>query len=209
MDRSVRFWDRAAASYDREEAQDEPVIVAAIDKARAYLAGGDVVLDVGCGTGRIAHAIAGDVVRVHALDTSPRMIALAQAKAAGRGITNVDYAQASLFDARYREGSFDAVLAFYVLHLVEDAEQALARIHALLKPGGWLISVTPCMGEQKLASALLSLVSRTGLIPRVRPFKLADLRGAITRENFEIVEVAGLDVPARQCFIAARKRERV
>jgi ubiquinone/menaquinone biosynthesis C-methylase UbiE len=108
MDRSVKFWDRAAASYDREEAQDEPAIVAAIDKARTYLASGDVVLDVGCGTGRIAHAIAGDVARVHALDTSSRMIALAQAKAAGRGLTNVDYAHASLFDARYPEGSFDA-----------------------------------------------------------------------------------------------------
>ncbi len=207
MDRSIKFWDRAASTYDREEEGDWAVTLAMIEKVRAYLTRGDVVLDVGCGTGRIAQEIAGEVALIHALDTSARMIAIAQAKAEGRGITNVDYAQASLFDARCATGSFDAVLAFYILHLLDDADQALRRINALLKPGGWLLSVTPCMGEQRLMGGLLALAGKTGLVPRVWPFTSAGLAALIAAAGFEIVEAECPDSHARQVFIAARKPE--
>jgi 2-polyprenyl-3-methyl-5-hydroxy-6-metoxy-1,4-benzoquinol methylase len=61
---------------------------------------------------------------------------------------NVDFAQTNLFDERYTKESFDVILAFNILHFLEDHRQALQRITELLKPGGLCISLTPCLREK-------------------------------------------------------------
>lgn len=54
-----------------------------------------------------------------------------------RKITNSYFTHAAIFDERLKTEFFDAILAFNVLHLVEDTPQVLARINRLLKPGGF------------------------------------------------------------------------
>ncbi len=94
-----------------------------------------------------------------------------------------------------------------MLHLVEDAEQALARIHALLKPGGLLISATPAW-EAAVGSALLALGGKTGLInPRaaVHERRVGDF---VACAGFEIAETRAWTLaPGR--FHRRQKRERV
>jgi len=190
MSGSEKFWDRTAKSYDQEEQKDAATYTTIIEKLKQYLKPDDTVLDFGCGTGLIANEIAGRVKRIEALDTSANMIELARAKAAARGIQNIEYAQTSLSDSRYAPGTYDVIVAAYVLHLVDEA--ALPRIHALLKPGGMFVSVTPCMGEKKMLSAGLRLMSKVGLIPVMRSYTGAELEAEITAGHFEIVETARL-----------------
>lgn len=167
-----KFWDRTANNYDKEERKDEQTYLSIIEKTRKYLKLSDIVLDFGCGTGLVSNEIAGNVKMVHAIDISSKMIEIAKNKAIGRKIQNIDYAYSTIFDDRYKKGSFNVILAFYVLHLLEDSQKLIQRMNELLKPGGLLISVTPCMGEKPILNSMLSIVSKIGIIPKIKPFKL-------------------------------------
>lgn len=202
---SEKFWDKMASVYDNAERVDTPVNLKIMEKTRHYLAGDDVVLDVGCGTGLFANELAGNVKIIHAIDISSKMVEIARKNADDRNIANVKYLQATLFDEKLGKSSFDVVMAFYIIHLLEDADLALQRICDLLKPGGLFISVTPCMGDKPFQSFLLSLTGRIGLTPKIRGFKanqLIDLVG----QRFEILETECIKREGQQYFIAARKK---
>lgn len=147
---------------------------------------------------------------IHAIDISSRMIEIAKNKADGCKIENIDYANSTIFDERYKRGSFDVILVFYILHLLEDTHKVMQRINELLKPGGLIISATPCMGEKKtFLSTLLLLVSKTGLVPKIKSFKISELEDTITIGNLEIVETECLHQSSQQYFIVAKKIESV
>jgi 2-polyprenyl-3-methyl-5-hydroxy-6-metoxy-1,4-benzoquinol methylase len=132
------------------------------------------------------------------------MIEIAKKKADRRKIENIDYVHSTIFDERYKRGSFDVVLVFYILHLLEDTHEVIQRINELLKPGGLIISATPCMGEKKIfLSTLLLLVSKIGLVPDMRSFKISELEDLIANGNFEIIETKSLT--PTECFIVAKK----
>jgi 2-polyprenyl-3-methyl-5-hydroxy-6-metoxy-1,4-benzoquinol methylase len=196
-----KFWDRTANNYDKEEKKDEQTYLSILEKTRKYLKNRDVVLDYGCGTGLVSNEIAINVKMVHAIDTSSKMIEIAKNKAIGRKIQNIDYAHSTIFDDRYKSGTFDVILAFYVLHLLDDSQ----RMNELLKPGGYIVSATPCMGEKPILSSLFSIANKIGIIPKIKPFRFPELEGLITKGNFEIVETECLHLNTRQYFNVAKK----
>lgn len=206
MNKSEKFWDRMANYYDRVEKKDELTYIKIIEKTKQYLKISDVVLDYGCGTGLISNEIADNVKIIHAIDTSSKMIEIAKRKADGRKIENIDYENSTIFDERYKRGSFDVILVFYILHLLEDTPKVMKRMNELLKPGGLIISASPCMGEKTFLSILLSLVGKIGLIPNIRSFKISELEDSIANGNFEIVETECLHKSSPEYFIVAKKK---
>ena len=205
MDKSEEFWDKAANTYDQEEDKDEQTHNKIIERTKEYLKSSDIVLDYGCGTGRISNEIAGNVKMIHAIDISANMIEIAKQKADGRKIENIDYAQSTLFDERCERGSYDVILLFYILHLLEDTPKVMQRINELLKPGGLIISVTPCMGEKPFLSFLLSLVSKIGLVPSVRSFRISELENLTASGNLETIETECLVQSSQQYLVVAKK----
>lgn len=206
MNKSEKFWDKMANNYDPEEKKDEQTYIKIIEKTKQYLKISDIVLDYGCGTGLISNEIADNVKVIHAIDTSSKMIEIAKRKADGRKIENIDYEHSTIFDERYKKGSFDVILVFYILHLLEDTPKVMQRINELLKPGGLIISATPCMGEKTFLNILLSLVSKIGLIPKIRSFKISELEDSIANVNFEIVETECLNQNSPEYFIVTKKK---
>jgi len=205
MSRSERFWDKTASQYDQVEIKDQQTYFQLIQRIKAHLKLTDVVLDLGCGTGLMTNEIAQDVQTIHAIDISSNMIAIAEQKANERSILNINYAHATIYDESLTKGSFDAVLAFHVLHLLDDEQIAIQRMHELLKPGGLLISATPCVGEKPLLKSLLFLAGRTGLVPRIRAFKIRHLVDTIEQGKFSIVEADFLKQRTKEYFIVARR----
>ena len=61
------------------------------------------------------------------------MIELAKAKAETNNVKNIDFEQAIIFDDKLKTQSFDVILCFYLLHLLEDPPRAMQRINDLLK----------------------------------------------------------------------------
>jgi 2-polyprenyl-3-methyl-5-hydroxy-6-metoxy-1,4-benzoquinol methylase len=205
MKNQEKFWDRAANSYDREEKKDEMTYLKIIEMTRKHLKTNDTVLDFGCGTGLVSNEIAGDVKIVHAIDISSKMVGIAKDKASERNIENVVYSQSTLFDEQLKKESFDVILSFYILHLVEDNQKVMQRIYELLKPGGLIISATPCVGENPVLSSLFSVAGKIGIIPTTISFKASELEGSIRNENFEIVANERLLKSSPQYFIVAKK----
>jgi 2-polyprenyl-3-methyl-5-hydroxy-6-metoxy-1,4-benzoquinol methylase len=177
------------------------------EKLEKYLKASDSVLDYGCGNGTIAITCAGMVKDVYGIDFASGMIEVAKSKAAERSIENVDFFQATIFDERLKKGSFDVVLAWGILHLVDDRQHVIRRIQELLKPGGLLISATECMGEKKSSIAsLLFFLMKIGIFPiGLRFFSVSELEDSVTGADLRIVEKEIFSDNPVSCFIAAKK----
>lgn len=202
IDPAAKFWNRIAGRYARNPVKDQAAYEHKLDRTASYLRADMTVLEIGCGTGSTAMTHASRVAHIDALDFSDRMIAIAREKAGA--ITNVDFHVAAVEDWPIPETPYDVVMAHSVLHLVSDLDSTLARLRALLKPGGVLVSSTVCLGDMGgVLSRIVPLVGRTGLLPRVSAFTSKELAARISAAGFEVVE-DWRPGPDRAIFIVAR-----
>jgi 2-polyprenyl-3-methyl-5-hydroxy-6-metoxy-1,4-benzoquinol methylase len=209
VNKTEKFWDRLSSSFDQSSDDSAQPYNKTIEKTKKYLNAGDIVLDYGCATGGTSLQVAGYVKEVHGVDISSKMIAAAERKAADRNIENVEFAKTTIFDERYQQGSFDVILAFNILHLLEDTPVVLQRINQLLKPGGLMISETACLREKALLDRLifflLFLVTKIGIIPYVKFFSTSELEDSIAKGGLRIVETERLTNSPMSYFIVAKK----
>jgi demethylmenaquinone methyltransferase/2-methoxy-6-polyprenyl-1,4-benzoquinol methylase len=98
---------------------------------------GDVVLDLGCGTGDLSAALTRRGVRVVGLDASEGMLAAARA----RDMRGVDLVRGSAFRLPFRDGAFGAVASAFVLRNLDDRPAAFAELARVTRPGGSLALV--------------------------------------------------------------------
>lgn len=150
------FWSGFAAAYDGHIVSREAN--ALIPRMVTHLSQRASVLDLGCGTGDLALALASSVQRVHAIDFAPGMIQVATAKAAAQGVNNVEFLVHEADELPFAEGTFDAVVMANVLHVMQDPDRALQEAARVLRPGGILVAPTYCHG-QNLKTRILSRVS--------------------------------------------------
>lgn len=203
----ARFWDRVARKYAAARIRDMPGYERTLDRTRDLLKGTDTVLELGCGTGTTALRLARHVARLVASDVSGEMIAIAREKAAAEGCANLELTVGPAGEGPWPEHSFDAVLAFNMLHLVADRAAVLERVRRLLKPGGLLVSKTPCLGEMnRLIGLAVPVMQAIGKAPHVGFFKGAALQKEIEAAGFTIVESArhGSGRKDARIFIVAR-----
>jgi acyl dehydratase/ubiquinone/menaquinone biosynthesis C-methylase UbiE len=140
--RTVTLYRRLAGSYDLSTAWLEPYRRRAVSQLR--LRPGDVVLDVGCGTGMSfapIQAAIGCEGRLIGIEPSPDMLAAARARVEEAGWTNVTLLEASAEEAVV-PGPVDAVL-FAFTHDVVQSPKALANILGQVRPGGRLAAAGP------------------------------------------------------------------
>lgn len=104
---------------------------------------GMMVLDIGCGPGRVAVPIAKRVADgvVVAVDIQPGMLKQAQEKARREAVSNIRFVQAGAGEGKLERNHFDSALLVTVLGEIPDRTAALSEIFTALKPGGTL-SVT-------------------------------------------------------------------
>jgi SAM-dependent methyltransferase len=103
-----------------------------------YLRAGMRLIDCGCGPGSITVDLARAVAPGEAIGVDLREAALRQARslARNRGITNVVFLTASVYQLPYSDGSFDAAFACAVLQHLAAPLAALKEMRRVLKPGG-------------------------------------------------------------------------
>lgn len=102
---------------------------------------GSNVLDVGCGIGLQALAmakLAGPTGKVVGTDISTVMIDIAKSKTAGSGLS-LEFLTADAASQPFRDQSFDCVRTERVLMYVPDTQQTIKEFKRLLKPGGRLV----------------------------------------------------------------------
>ena len=106
------------------------------------------VLEVGAGPGEAAERIAAAGVEVEAVDISERMVELTRARGISARVGDVQ-------DLPFRDASFDAALAAWMLYHVPDVERALSELARVLRPAGRLVAVTNGVGHQRELRELL------------------------------------------------------
>lgn len=92
-------------------------------------------LEVGCGQGEFAEALAAAGIDVTAIDQSERMVALTAARGARARRADVQ-------QLPFGNGTFDLVVANYMLYHVPDLASGLGEIGRVLRPAGTLVAVT-------------------------------------------------------------------
>ena len=109
----------------------------------AHIQAGEVVLDVGCGTGTLAIVAkkrVGETGRVYGIDPSAQLLAGARRKAA-RARLPIDFQQEGIERMPFPNQSFDVILSTFMMHHLSDdlKRQGFSEIARVLKPQGRLL----------------------------------------------------------------------
>jgi ubiquinone/menaquinone biosynthesis C-methylase UbiE len=127
------------------------------------LAPGSSVLEIGCGAGFMAIALAQKGLRVQAIDSTEAMIAQAQQNAQGIGGTeSLSLGIGDVSALAFDDASFDLVVALGVIPWLEMPELALQEMARVTKPGGHIIFTAD---NRARLNALLDPVLNPLLVP--------------------------------------------
>jgi SAM-dependent methyltransferase len=154
------------------------------------LSAGTKVLEVGCGAGGTAVALAERGFDVDAVDAAPAMIDVARRPAdqsAVGALIRTRLADVQALD--FPDEAFDLVIAFGVVPWLTSPATALREVERVLKPGGSFIGT--CDNDARLNRSLDSKAN-----PR-----LAGMRGAIKR----MLGRVGVEFPDRPPLIIVRR----
>lgn len=156
MTSQAPFWNNIAEKYAAKPVPDARVHQHKLEVTRSYFTSSSKVLEIGSGTGASAVGHAPHVAHILATDLSERMIEIGWRRAEEAGVENIVFEQASIEALKARPASFDVILAFSRLHLLADRPTVMQKVRRLLKPGGYFITNTACIGDRVAVMKLLA-----------------------------------------------------
>ncbi|HOG24351.1 MAG TPA: class I SAM-dependent methyltransferase, partial [Candidatus Omnitrophota bacterium] len=133
--KETQFWSIRSKKYDNLEWANKG------DYLHTFLNAGqfhedDVALDVGSGTGIIAHTVSPFVKQVVGIDISEDMLKCAHNPA----FKNVQFIRMDAHDLKFRTASFHKVTARMCFHhIIEHTQKAMHECYRVLKKGGRMI----------------------------------------------------------------------
>ena len=189
MSKDAKFWDRMAKVYFNKPIKDEEAYQIKLATTQEYFRPDMKLLEIGCGTGGTAIAHAPFVAHITATDFSDRMIGFAEKRKAEVNVENVTFARASVTKSLETQNRYEAVLMLSILHLLEDPQATIQQVAKVLKPGGLLVSNTPCLnGQLGVMGPVLQLGGRLGLVPRtIQEFSETELMSWIADAGFKTI----------------------
>ena len=146
QDRVHTYFESQAATWEDRYSHDAAVkerIARFGDALQRHAISEGAVLDLGCGSGRIARSLARDGLAMTGADISLRMLELAAAEPAGDRVTWVRQDPDRPFPLPLGAAQFDAVISSSMLEYLSDPKAALVEMARLLKPEGWAFFTVP------------------------------------------------------------------
>ncbi|HEY2055470.1 MAG TPA: methyltransferase domain-containing protein [Solirubrobacterales bacterium] len=96
-------------------------------------------VEVACGPGLIARALAPRVGSVLGVDLTPAMVAKARSEAAAAGVGNVDFALGDATALDIPDDTLDGAITRFSLHHIPAPVRVLEEMRRVVKPGGFVV----------------------------------------------------------------------
>jgi putative AdoMet-dependent methyltransferase len=190
------------AQYDSKQGSDRDAEHQLVTRLR--IGPGQVVVDLGCGTGSFAREAARAGARVRAVDVSQAMLDFVQGAASREGLPNLELEHAGFLTFDASPNSIDVVVSRFALHHLPDfwKQVALLRLHGALRPGGRLY-ISDVVFSFEASSYEESLDSWVRRMPELSGFSQQEfethvrveystftwvLEGFLTRAGFDVLE---------------------
>lgn len=188
-----RWWDPTSEFRPLHEIN--PLRLDYIDRA-VGLAGRDV-LDVGCGGGILAEAMAARGANVSGIDAAERPLKVAQLHLYESGL-QIDYRLVTVEDlAAERPASFDVVTCMELLEHVPDPASTIAACAKLLRPGGHAFFSTINRNPKSYLFAIIGAEYVLKLLPRgthdyAKFIKPSELAAMCRSAGIEVSDLIGM-----------------
>ncbi|KPF50636.1 3-demethylubiquinone-9 3-methyltransferase [beta proteobacterium AAP121] len=173
-----RWWD--PESEFRPLHQINPLRLEWIDELATLR--GKQVLDVGCGGGILAEAMARRAAHVTGIDLAARPLGVARLHALEAGVENLEYREiATEALAEAQPASLDVVTCMEMLEHVPDPSAVVRACATLVRPGGWVFFSTLNRNPKSFLFAIVGAEYVLRLLPKgtheyarfIRPSELA------------------------------------
>ncbi|MCP4303046.1 MAG: bifunctional 2-polyprenyl-6-hydroxyphenol methylase/3-demethylubiquinol 3-O-methyltransferase UbiG [Gammaproteobacteria bacterium] len=189
-----RWWDRESEFKPLHEIN--PLRVSYIERQAQGFDAKDV-LDVGCGGGILAEAMAQKGARVTGIDMAELSLKIARLHLHESGL-EVDYQHTTVEDfAADNEARFDIVTCLELLEHVPDPASVIDAAVRLLKPGGLLFLSTINRNPKAFALGILGAEYILGLLPRgtheYRKFiKPSEMAAQLRANGMRVRDISGM-----------------
>lgn len=126
----AREWDAIRTLYVAEEEIERALVACLADRELGAL------LDIGTGTGRLLRLLGSRADRGEGIDTSRRMLEVAQANLEAAGLENCEVRHADMYRLPFEDGAFDTLTVHQVLHFADAPAAVVSEAARVLRPGG-------------------------------------------------------------------------
>ncbi|NIC41847.1 bifunctional 2-polyprenyl-6-hydroxyphenol methylase/3-demethylubiquinol 3-O-methyltransferase UbiG [Aquabacterium sp. A08] len=190
-----RWWD--TESEFRPLHQINPLRLDWIDRQVALA--GRQVLDVGCGGGILADAMARKGAQVLGIDLASKALKVAQLHALEAETPNVSYREVSAEQlAEERPGQFDVVTCMEMLEHVPDPASVVRACATLVKPGGWVFFSTLNRNPKSFLFAIVGAEYVLQLLPKgtheyAKFIKPSELAGHCRAAGLDLQATRGME----------------
>jgi ubiquinone/menaquinone biosynthesis C-methylase UbiE len=146
------------------------------------------VMDLACGPGIAAEAIAPGVGEVIGIDVTPEMIRLARQRFCSAGLKNGEFSTARAEHLPFPSGSFEQVVTRLSLHHFAEAGAVLSEVRRVLRKKGLLVVADVLSSEIPEESVLHNALEQLRDPTHVRMFSRSELLKVIDAAGFEILQ---------------------
>ncbi len=100
------------------------------------------------------------------------------------------------------------MLGLSILHLLDNKEEVIAKVHRMLKPGGIFVTSTACIGDtmMRFLKLIVPIGKFLGLMPQVMVFTTKELEYSFTDAGFQI-DYQWQPGTGKAVFIVTKKAE--
>ena len=146
-------------------------------------------LDVGCGAGHTAVALAPACQEVIAYDLTEAMLAQVNILAKEKGLANVHTKKGDVAQLPFVDGEFDLVTTRYSAHHWLEIKQALAEIHRVLRPGGLFLMCDIVSPEDLAVDTFLQTIEYLRDPSHVRDHRVSEWHTMLAAAGFVVKDL--------------------
>ncbi len=160
---------------------------------------GKRVVDVGCGGGILAEAMARRGAKVLGVDLAEKSLKVAQLHAMEAGVPDLDYRAISAEElAAEQPAQFDVVTCMEMLEHVPDPSAIVRACANMVKPGGWVFFSTLNRNPKSFLFAIVGAEYVLGLLPKgthefARFIRPAELSRWVREAGLDHVQYKGME----------------